>query len=103
MKQVLAVAVVGLLAAGSASAHDSNWGYRNAPPPAYHYNPYAYRYVPIRYVPRYCPPPRWGWHGGYYGEYPRGYYRNDWRGADNQYDDHDRDDHGSRHDWDRHR
>jgi hypothetical protein len=108
LKQVLAVAVVGLLAAGSASAHDWSSGYRYAPP-AYQYYPYyAYpRYAPIRYAPRYCPPPRWGWQGGYYGQYPRGYQGNSWRGRDD-HDDHDRNDHGGwndhggGNDWDRH-
>jgi hypothetical protein len=105
LKQVLAVAVVGLLTAGSASAHDSNWGYR-PPSPAYHYYPYytyPHRYAPVRYAPRYCPPPRWGWHGGYYGQYPHGYYRDAWRGDDRHYNDHDdHDDHDGGNNWDRH-
>lgn len=104
LKQVLAVAVVGLFAAGSASAHDSNWSHRYAPP-AYHYSPhynsYSHRYAPIRYAPRYCPPPRWSWHRGYYDGYPR-YFRDAQRGGYNYYDRNDGNDHGGRNDWDRH-
>lgn len=109
LKQALAVAVVGLLVAGPASAHDSNWGQRYAPPAHYyphryypypHYAYYPYRYAPIRYAPRYCPPGRaWGWNGGYYGQYPGRYDRNQWHGND-RYDGRDRDDRHN--DWDRH-
>lgn len=113
LKQVLAVAVVGLLGTGCASAHDSNWGYSAAPQMYHSSSYYAYpryapiryapiRYAPIRYAPRYCPPQRWGWNG-YQGQYPRG-YQNNWHGHNDRrdHDDHDRDDHDGGNDWNRH-
>jgi hypothetical protein len=100
LKQVLAIAVVGALAAGPVAAHESDWGYRNPYyGAAYHYSPYQYASRQW-YAPRYCPPARpgkgHGWHHGHSHGYRQGGYYG--------YDQHDRNDYrerGGHDDWNR--
>jgi hypothetical protein len=103
LKQVLAIAVVGALAAGSVAAHEPDRGYRT---PYYGaaYHDYPVQYAPQRwYAPSYCPPARpWKKHGAHHG-HGHGKWQGNYYGYD-RYDRYDRDDHGGRggrDDWDR--
>ena len=88
LKAVIAVGLLSVLGAASASAHEAGAGYRGyAPPPAYYYNARipapVYWNAPRAYGPaRYCPPKAY-WKG-YRGHYPKSAY---YRGAKHRYYD----------------